>query len=264
MSETAHTIASTPSGTVVATGLVKRFGGFVAVDHVDITIAGPGVTALIGPNGAGKSTLFNLICGQLRPDEGTVLIDGEDLTRSRAYEIARHGVARGFQEVRLFGEMTVLDNVRVYAQKRESASLAALAVMPARAARGSAEARAEALRILEYLSIGHLASVRCETLGFAEQKLVALARLLALQPRILMLDEPASGLDHSGRERLTEAIRRVAADGQTVCFVEHNTEMVRELADRVVFLAQGRILADSTPDEVFNHSQLAEAYLGLS
>jgi branched-chain amino acid transport system ATP-binding protein len=100
--------------------------------------------------------------------------------------------------------------------------------------------------------------------GFAQQKLVAIARLLALSPRVLMLDEPASGLDPAGRDTLTAAIKKLAADGQTVCFVEHNTEMVRDIADRVVFLAQGRILADSTPEEVFGHSKLAEAYLGLS
>jgi ABC-type branched-subunit amino acid transport system ATPase component len=252
------------STTIAATGLVKRFGGFTAVDHVDLTIQGPGVTALIGPNGAGKSTLFNLICGQLRPDEGTVVIDGDDVTTARPFDIARLGVARGFQDVRLFGGMTVLDNVRVYAQKASSASLVSMAVLAGRSRTESRRSRAEAEELLDYLSISHLSGVYCGTLGFAEQKLVAIARLLALKPRVLMLDEPASGLDHSGRDRLTEAIKKLSADGHTVCFVEHNTEMVREIADRVVFLAQGRILADATPDEVFGHSKLAEAYLGIS
>jgi ABC-type branched-subunit amino acid transport system ATPase component len=256
--------ATQAGGSVVATGLVKRFGGFTAIDKVDITIQGPGVTALIGPNGAGKSTLFNLICGQLRPDEGSVVIDGTDVTGARSHEIARRGIARGFQDVRLFAGMTVLDNVRVYAQPAQSARLSRMLAFPLRSARESAHSRRRSLEVLDYLSIARLADTICGTLGFAEQKLVAIARLLALEPRILMLDEPASGLDPRGRATLTEAIRKLASDGHPVCFVEHNTEMVREIADRVVFLAQGRILADATPDEVFGHSKLAEAYLGLS
>jgi ABC-type branched-subunit amino acid transport system ATPase component len=251
-------------GSVVATGLVKRFGGFTAIDNVDIAIEGPGITALIGPNGAGKSTLFNLICGQLRPDEGAVSIDGVDVTGAAPHEIARRGIARGFQEVRLFGGMTVLDNVRVYAQWAGSASLLRMAALPFQSARESARSKRRSMDVLDYLGIASLANVICGTLGFAEHKLVAIARLLALEPRVLMLDEPASGLDPRGRATLTEAIRRLALDGHPICFVEHNTEMVREIADRVVFLAQGRILADATPDVVFAHSSLAEAYLGLS
>lgn len=257
-------VGAPASSTVVATGLVKRFGGFTAVDHVDLTIQGPGITALIGPNGAGKSTLFNLICGQLTPDEGTVVIDGIDMTRSRPYEIARKGVARGFQDVRLFEGLTVLDNVRVYSQAPHTAGLVGTVLRARRSSTEGRRARAHALELLDYLAIGHLQGVTAGTLGFAEQKLVAIARLLALNPRVMMLDEPASGLDHHGRERLTEAIKKLSADGHTVCFVEHNTDMVREIADRVVFLAQGKILADATPDEVFGHSQLAEAYLGLA
>jgi ABC-type branched-subunit amino acid transport system ATPase component len=253
-----------PGTRIVATGLVKRFGGFTAVDHVNLTIGGPAVTALIGPNGAGKSTLFNLISGQIRPDEGRVLIDGVDVTSSRPHKIAHLGVARGFQDVRLFPSMTVLDNVRVYAQSPSTARLAYTVFVPNRSATESRRSRERARELLAYLSISHLEDVYCSRLSFAQQKLVALARLLALEPQVLMLDEPASGLDHHGRDTLTSAIQKVAADGQTVCFVEHNTEMVREIADRVVFLAQGQVLADDTPEAVFQRADLAEAYLGLA
>lgn len=264
MSEEAPATAKAPSGRIVATGLVKRFGGLAAVDGVSLTIEGGKVTALIGPNGAGKSTLFNLICGQIRPDEGTVEVDGVDLTGSPAHLMAQHGIGRGFQDVKLFPDMTVLSNVMVYAQPRSTSSLFRTVSHPREQRRVNRRVRAQANELLDYLAISRLADTRCGSLGFAQQKLVAIARLLALEPRILMLDEPASGLDHEGRVMLTHAINQVAADGLTVCFVEHNTEMVREIAERVVFLAQGQILADGTPDEVFNHASLAEAYLGIA
>lgn len=251
-------------GVIQARQLVKRFGGLVAVDHVDLTIEPGGITALIGPNGAGKSTLFNLICGQARPDEGFVTVDGVDVTGKPPHTIARHGVARGFQDVRLFPDMTVLANVMVYAQPPSSGSLFATVLRPMRTVAIAKRSRRKAIDLLEYLSIGELADVRSGSLGFAQQKLGAMARLLALEPRVLMLDEPGSGLDHSGQELLARAISKVASSGMTVCFVEHNMNMVRKLATRVVFLAQGRILADGSVDEVFSHSGLAEAYLGVA
>jgi ABC-type branched-subunit amino acid transport system ATPase component len=249
---------------VVASGLVKRFGGFVAVDHVDLSIGDDRITALIGPNGAGKTTLFNLIAGQLVPDEGHVQIDGLDMTGKPAHIMARHGVGRGFQDVRLFGSMSVLANVMVYAQPHQTQSMVRTALTPWRQRRIARLARQRSLQALDYLGIGGLRDDRCDSLGFAQQKLIAIARLLVLQPRILLLDEPASGLDAAGRATLMSTIRKLGADGHAICFVEHNTHLVRELAQRVIFLAQGKVIADGTPDEVFSHSGLAEAYLGLA
>ena len=236
----------------------------MAVDHVDLSIEPGGITALIGPNGAGKSTLFNLICGQARPDQGSVVVDGVDLTGKPPHTVARHGVARGFQDVRLFPDMTVLANVTVYAQPPSSGSLVETVLKPVRTLAIARQSRLKALELLEYLSISHVAHMRSGSLGFAQQKLVALARLLALEPRVLMLDEPGSGLDHAGQEMLAGAISKVASSGMTVCLVEHNMTMVRRLASRVVFLAQGRILADGSVEEVFSHSGLAETYLGVA
>ncbi len=249
---------------LVARALVKRFGGLVAVDHVDLSIGGEGITALIGPNGAGKTTLFNLIAGQLQPDEGTVSVDGEDLTGKAAHVMSRHGVGRGFQEVRLWASMSVLDNVMVYAQPRATASVLRTGARPIRQVRLARRARAEALETLDYLGIARLRDELCGSLGFADQKLVAVARLIALRPRVLLLDEPASGLDHAGRLVLARTIEKLAADGLSVCFVEHNTHLVRDLASRVLFLAQGKILAEGSPEEVFSHAGLAEAYLGIA
>ncbi len=247
-----------------ARSLSKRFGTYTAVDDVSVSLGGEGATALIGPNGAGKTTVFNLITGQMIPDEGTILLDGKDVTRSPPYKMAQYGVARGFQDVRLFGGLSVLANVMVYAQQAGSDSILRTIAKPWRQAARTRHARELAEEILDYLGVARIRHQRADSLGFAEQKLVAIARVLALRPRILFLDEPASGLDAAEREKLAETIRRLCADGLSICFVEHNTHMVRELATRVLFLSQGRILADGPTDVVFSHTGLAEAYLGIA
>ncbi len=249
---------------VRARGLIKRFGGFTAVAGVDFELSGSGITSFIGPNGAGKTTLFNLITGQLVPDEGNVWIGDHDVTGRPARAIARLGVGRGFQDVRLFPSMSVLANVMVYAQPSDTANPFKTAGLFWRQRRIAADVRDVALERLQYLGIESLRDVEAGRLGFAQQKLVAIARLLALQPRILFLDEPASGLDNSGVETLASTIERLAADGYPVVFIEHNTQLVRRLATRVLFLAGGRILADGSADEVFTSAVLAEAYLGIS
>jgi ABC-type branched-subunit amino acid transport system ATPase component len=256
-------MTSAPGHRITVSGLTKRFGTFTAVDRVDVALGDTGITALIGPNGAGKTTLFNLITGQLAPDEGTVVLEGRDVTGSRAHAMARYGVGRSFQDVRLFGAMTVLDNVAVYAQQKHAASISRTCIHAFRQRRIARDATDTAREMLDYLGISQLSAIRADSLGFAQQKLVAIARLLALRPRILFLDEPASGLDHTGRDSLTATIERLASDGYAVCFVEHNTHLVRELATRVLFLSQGRVLADGDADSVFSDPRLAEAYLGL-
>jgi ABC-type branched-subunit amino acid transport system ATPase component len=248
---------------VRAVGLVKRFGGFVAVDHVDLTLGAGGIMALIGPNGAGKTTLFNLITGQLAPDEGQIFIGDREVTGKQPHQMARLGFGRSFQDVRLFGELSVLANVMVYAQPRETASMLRTLTRPMRQRGFSREARVAAEGVLDYLKIGHLRDTEAGSLGFAQQKLVAIARLLALKPRMLLLDEPASGLDEHGRETLVATIEQLGRDGYSVCFVEHNTHLVRRLANHVVFIAQGKTLAEGPPEEVFSSSALAEAYLGI-
>jgi len=241
----------------------KRFGGFIAVKDVNLHLGGTGVTAIIGANGAGKTTLFNLICGQLQPSTGTIYLDDNDITGRRPHELARLGIGRGFQEVRLFRELTVEDNVTVYGQSQSAESLMVTFFRPRHQRKLGRKARQSACDLLGYLGIGHLAEEPAGRLGFAQQKLVAIARLLALQPKFLFLDEPFSGLDKAGRETLSGTINKVATDGYDVCFIEHNTEIVRELATRVIFMDQGSVLVDGSPDEVFNNAKLAEVYLGL-
>jgi ABC-type branched-subunit amino acid transport system ATPase component len=244
-------------------GITKRFGTLAAVDDVTVALGEPGITGLVGPNGAGKTTLFNLITGQLKPTAGVIRLDGIDVTDKAAADMARLGIGRSFQDVRLFAGMSARDNVAVYAQEVSTGRISStfLRLHRIRRTRRVAEARAD--EVLGYLGIAALGDLAAEALSFAQQKLVAIARLLALQPRILFLDEPASGLDEPGREMLSAVIRRVADDGLAVCFVEHNTHLVRALSTRVLFVDHGRIIADGSAEDVFRDPRLAEVYLGL-
>jgi branched-chain amino acid transport system ATP-binding protein len=248
---------------IVLEHVTKVFASSAAVDDVNLELGQPGITALIGPNGAGKTTLFNLITGQLRASSGRISVDGEEVTAKSPSEMARLGMGRSFQEVRLFSSMSVRDNVAVYAQRASSASILGTIALAPRAFREARRANAEADRVLAYLGLERFADARAGDLSFAQQKLIAIARILASGPRFIFLDEPASGLDEEGRVTLADTMRRLVEDGYPICFVEHNTHLVRELSTRVVFLSQGRILADGTPDAVFSNPQLAESYLGF-
>jgi ABC-type branched-subunit amino acid transport system ATPase component len=246
------------------TGVTKQFGKLTAVDDVTVALGEPGITGIVGPNGAGKTTLFNLITGQLKPTEGTVHFDGDDVTRKAAQDMARLGIGRSFQDIRLFEGLSARDNVTVYAQEVFTGRMSMTFARPIKTRRAQRAAKAKADEVLGYLGITELRHKAAETLSFAQQKLVAIARLLALEPRILFLDEPASGLDEPGREMLAGVIRKLADDGLAVCFVEHNTHLVRALSTRVLFVSQGRIMADGTPDQVFSDQRLAEVFLGLA
>ena len=246
------------------TDVTKRFGKLAAVDNVSVALGEPGITGIVGPNGAGKTTLFNLITGQLKPTEGTVHFDGADVTNKAAQDMARLGIGRSFQDIRLFEGMSARDNVTVYAQDVTTGRMSTTFIRPAKTRKNQRAARARADEVLDYLGITELRNKAAETLSFAQQKLVAIARLLALEPRIVFLDEPASGLDEPGREMLASVIQKLAADGLSIVFVEHNTHLVRALSTRVLFVSHGQIMADGTPDEVFSDERLAEVFLGLA
>ncbi len=220
------------------------------------------ILALIGPNGAGKTTVFNLLCGSLRPDAGRVELGGRDVTGLPQHRIALLGVGRMYQDLRLFGSLSVRDNVAVYGQAESSLSLARALLRPLSQLRAERAVAGQVAEVLDRFGLGALAAARADQISYAQRKLVALARLFASRSRLLLLDEPASGLDESEQAMIVAAIRGLAADGLTVCIVEHNMSLVRALADRVCFLAQGKTLADGPPDEVFEASHLAEIYFG--
>ncbi len=247
---------------LVAQGLGKHFGGIRAAQDLSLALPRGRITALVGPNGAGKTTVFNLLTGFLPPESGRVILDGRDVTRLPPWRAVRAGLARSFQDVRLFERMTVLDNVMVAIPDQPGERLLALFFAPRRVARAERANRDKALRYLAFVGLAHRADEVAGALSFGEQKLVALARLLATEAEVLLLDEPASGVDAQWVRRMLELIRQCAEAGRTVCLVEHNLEAVTAVADHAYFMEAGRIVAEGAPAELMADRRLAEIYFG--
>jgi branched-chain amino acid transport system ATP-binding protein len=237
-------------------GLSRRFGGVAAVDGVDLDLEAGVLTALVGPNGAGKTTLFNLITGHLRPDGGEIRLAAREITGLPPYRIARAGIARSFQDLRLFERMRVIDNLRT-------------ALEPAawfwqrggRRGRAAREVRVET--VLAATGLAPFAAAEASALGYAERKFLALARIAVTEARIWLLDEPASGLDPASRRRFNALLREAVRErGVTICLIEHNLDIVSELADRIVFLDQGRKIAEGAPADILGDPALRALYFG--
>jgi branched-chain amino acid transport system permease protein len=242
--------------------LSKRFGGLVAVDAVSFTLQRGTLTALIGPNGAGKTSLFNALSGVGGVSGGAVLIGGVDATNWQPHRVAALGVGRSFQNARLFADMTVLENVAVGAFRVERSSFAAdlLGLRAARTAQRKLVDRARAT--LADLGLEHLADVPARDLAFGERRRVELARAVAADPWLLLVDEPAAGLNHHEREILLGDLRRLRDRGVTMLLIEHDMRLVMTISDRVMVLEFGRIIADGTPEAVRSEPAVIEAYLG--
>jgi branched-chain amino acid transport system permease protein len=251
------------SASLSGVGLTVSFGGVRACRGIDITLRPGQVVGLVGPNGAGKTTLFNLLSGHLVPDRGAVYFEGRDVTKEPEHARARAGLGRSFQEGRLFTGMTALENVFVYGCPVSSSRLWRTFFVPMGEARVRSQARVNALEVMEYFGIVHLRDRLVESLSYAESKIVGMARLLSLGAKVLLLDEPTSGVDDNGRDLVCEKIALLARDGYTVCIVEHNLDVVRRLCEKIVFVADGRVIASGSADAVLSRQDVAEIYFGF-
>jgi branched-chain amino acid transport system permease protein len=243
-------------------GLQKSFGGLAAVNGATFSLARGQVTALIGPNGAGKTTIFNMITGTLPPDAGRVLLRGVDVTGRPAHTLAREGLARSFQDIRVCQRMSALDNVALGVPQQPGEHVLALLTRPLSSRAAERQVRTKAIDCLALLGIADRAHELVSELSYGDQKLVAIARLLATNSDVLLLDEPTSGVDPASVEKVVDGIGRLRELGHTVCLVEHSVHFVQRLADRAVFLDQGTVIAEGTVDELIGRRELAELYFG--
>ena len=239
------------------------FGGLRALQNVSLVLGSDEILSVIGPNGAGKTTLFNLISGLNRPDTGRIMLDGVDITGTSAHSRARLGIARTFQNLDLFGEMSVLDNVRVGAHTRLRSSLLQAALRTASERAEEARYRDVAMDLLQFVGLGAYANQKASSLAFGHQRLLEIARALASAPKLLLLDEPAAGLNSSELDFLMELISRIREEfGISVLLIGHTMRLVMMLSNRVIVLDHGVQLAEGPPAEIQNNARVIEAYLG--
>lgn len=243
-------------------GLGKSFGGLLAVDGVSFNVEAGRIKSLIGPNGAGKTTLFNLVTGMLRPDRGVIEFKGRKITGWKPHQVARAGLSRTFQNPSLFGRMNLLENVMVGRHSRTECEFWASALHLPGQKREEHRIREAALEELGFVGLGHLAEVPASALTFGQRRMAELARALATEPELLLLDEPASGLNTSEKRELGDLIARIRKRGVTVLLVEHDMSMVMGLSDEVVVLHNGAKIAEGTPAEIQNNKEVVRVYLG--
>ena len=243
-------------------GISKSFGGIKAVDNFFMSLRKSKITALVGPNGCGKTTAFNLVTGFLKPDNGQIYFQDKEITNVPAHRMPHRGIARSWQDVRVFQGMTVLDNLLLASQNQSGESLLKLFFMPWQVKKEEAVNLRKALSYLEKVGLLEKASEIASSLSYAEQKLLAVARLLTTEAEILLLDEPSSGVDPNWVKQFMNIIKELAKSGKTICIVEHNLEVVREISDTVYFMAEGRKIAQGSAEELMADPKLAEIYFG--
>ncbi|TMK73328.1 MAG: ABC transporter ATP-binding protein [Actinobacteria bacterium] len=246
-----------------AAGVVKRFGGIRAVNGATLDVREGSITALIGPNGAGKTTFFNVVTGFYRPDGGRAAFQGDQILGARPHAIARLGMVRTFQITKALARMPVIDNMTLAAPDQPGERLLNVIAHPRRVRRREAEVREQAIELLEVFDLARVAEDYAGTLSGGQRKLLELARALMTRPRLLLLDEPMAGINPTLGRRLLDHMQRLRADeGVSFLFIEHDMEVVMNHSDRVIVMAEGRVIADGEPHEVRTDQAVIDAYLG--
>ena len=241
-----------------------NFGGVTALNKVNLHVNEGEIAALIGPNGAGKTTVFNIVTGYYAPTSGDVIVDGESVLGLRPYQIARKGLGRTFQNIRLFGDMTAVENVATAADSLNNSGLVGSLFGVSRSRRDEAASMEKAHELLKFIGLDHRALQMAKNLPYGDQRRLEIARALALNPKVLLLDEPAAGFNPQEKVELGQLIRKIRDRGFAVLLIEHDMSLVMDISDRVSVLDFGQKIAEGTPKEIQNNQRVIDAYLGVA
>ncbi len=257
-----NAVAAAEHGLLEVRGLVKRFGGVTAVNALNMTVRDGDVHALIGPNGSGKTTTINVVSGLYRADGGSVRFDGAELAGLAPHRIARRGIARTFQNIRLFGELSALENVMIGRHIRTRVDFFTALFPTGPTAREERETRERAREMLRFVGLESAASIPARSLPYGDQRRLEIARALAGEPRLLLLDEPAAGMNPTETDVLVALLRRIRAQGTTLLLIEHDMNLVMTVSDRITVLNFGQHIAEGPPGEIARNPEVITAYLG--